>query len=145
MDTDIKKEIGNKIRQFRTVKGLSRGQMADKLKMSESNYGHIERGEAEIGITRLIEISEVFEITLFDLLPSNNQSFFSITGNCITGNSHQSQSVILLSETQCAHELEKSKLQLELKDKELAMKDREIAYLTELLDMHKNSKSNLTE
>jgi transcriptional regulator with XRE-family HTH domain len=81
MDTDIKKEIGNKIRQLRTVKGLSRGQMADALKMSESNYGHIERGEADIKITLLVEIAEIFEITLYDLLGLNEKTVFNFTNN----------------------------------------------------------------
>ena len=40
-----------------------------------------------------------------------------------------------MTETQCAHELEKARLQLEMKDKELAMKDREIAYLKKMLEM----------
>jgi len=49
MDKEVlKKEIGIKIKQMRTIKGWSREHMADKLKMSVSNYGNIERGETNL-------------------------------------------------------------------------------------------------
>jgi transcriptional regulator with XRE-family HTH domain len=44
----LKKAIGIKIKQMRTIKGWSREHMADKLKMSVSNYGNIERGETNL-------------------------------------------------------------------------------------------------
>ncbi|MEY4769115.1 MAG: hypothetical protein RL637_1754 [Pseudomonadota bacterium] len=146
MDNDIKKEIGCKVKQLRTVKGWSRGQIADKLKMSESNYGHIERGEADIGIIRLAEIAKVFEITLSDLLGLNEKTVFSFTTNKPTVNTIGiNQASNNMDNLNLQHELEKKALVIELKDKELAMQQREIAYLKELLEMHKNSKNNLAE
>jgi transcriptional regulator with XRE-family HTH domain len=120
MDNDIKKEIGNKIRQLRTVRGWSRGQMADNLKMSESNYGNIERGEADIKITLLVEIAEVFEITLYDLLGLNEKTVFNFTKNTTVNNAGGINPTLNnISDLALKYELEKTVLLLKERDKEV--------------------------
>ncbi len=79
--TALKKQIGLKIRQLRAVKGWTRQQMADKLDMSVTGYGGIERGECDIAITRLAQIAETLEIALPDLLGWNEKNIFSFGDN----------------------------------------------------------------
>jgi transcriptional regulator with XRE-family HTH domain len=79
--TALKKQIGLKIRQLRAVKGWSRQQMADKLDMSVTGYGSIERGECDVAVTRLAQIAETLEITLADLLEWNGRNIFSFGDN----------------------------------------------------------------
>jgi transcriptional regulator with XRE-family HTH domain len=133
MDNDIKKEIGNKIRQLRTVRGWSRGQMADNLKMSESNYGNIERGEADIKITLLVEIAEIFEITLYDLLGLNEKTVFNFTKTKTTVNTvginPTSNNV---SDINLLHELEKKVLELKSANNEIENLKVQIAQLQEI-------------
>jgi len=133
MNKDIKKEIGNKIRQLRTVRGWSRGQMADKLKMSESNYGHIERGEAEMSITRLTEVSAVFEITLYDLLGLNEKTVFNFTKNTTVNNAGGINPTLNnISDLTLKHELEKKVLELNSANNEIENLKVQIAQLQKI-------------
>jgi transcriptional regulator with XRE-family HTH domain len=82
---ELKKQIGLKIRQLRSVKGWSRQQMADKLDMSVTGYGSIERGECDIAITRMAQIAEALEIALSDLLGWDEKTVFNINQDNIKG------------------------------------------------------------
>jgi len=139
MDNDIKKEIGNKISQLRIVRKWSRGQMAEKLEMSESNYGHIERGETDIGITRLTKIAEIFEITLHDLLGVNEKTVFNFsktTVNCVNSNNENLTTVNPtlnnISDLTLKHELEKSALLLQSANNEIENLKAQISQLQEI-------------
>jgi transcriptional regulator with XRE-family HTH domain len=57
-----------KIRQIRECKNLTRKQVADKLNIETRTYSYIETGENNLNIKRLIEICNVFEITIEELL-----------------------------------------------------------------------------
>jgi transcriptional regulator with XRE-family HTH domain len=111
---------------LRTVKGLSRGQVADMLKMSESNYGHIERGEADIKITLLVEIAEVFEITLYDLLGLNDKTVFNFTKHTTVNTESVNTEYLIgvnpilnnIGDMNLKHELEKSNLLLQAANNE---------------------------
>jgi transcriptional regulator with XRE-family HTH domain len=134
MDKNVlKKEIGTKIRQMRTVKGWSREQMADKLEMSASNYGNIERGEADIGVIRLREIAEIFDITLQDLLGLNDKTVFNFTKTKTTVNTvginPTSNNV---GDINLKHELEKLSLLLQERDKENENLKKQIMQLEEI-------------
>ena len=130
MDNDIKKEIGTKIRQLRTVRGWSRGQMADSLKMSESNYGNIERGEADIKVTQLVEIAGIFEITLYDLLGLSEKTVFNFTKTTTTVNTVGiNPTSNNIGDMNLKHELEKLSLLLQERDKENENLKKQIAQL----------------
>jgi len=80
MDEEVfKKQVGVKIKQLRTIKGWSRQQIADRLEMSVTGYGGIERGETDVCITRLARIATVFEIALSDLLGWNEKITFNLS------------------------------------------------------------------
>jgi hypothetical protein len=82
-------------------------------------------------------MADILETTTEELISSNERNIFNITGNQITGNSHQSQSIVLLSETQCAHELEKAQLLLRERDKEIENLKMQILQLQEINDLLK--------
>jgi transcriptional regulator with XRE-family HTH domain len=133
--------VHEKIRLVREAKGLTQEQVAEKLEMSPNGYGDIERGDSDIKLSKLEKIAELFGISLSELVDLTEKGIFTVSFAYQRNNKHY-QNVYVGSSNS---ELEKQLLINELKDKELAMKDREIAYLKELLDMHKNSKSDLTE
>jgi transcriptional regulator with XRE-family HTH domain len=61
-------EIGDKIRKVRELKGYKQEYVADKLGMSVTAYGNIERNESSLSFERLQEIADVLEVTVQDIL-----------------------------------------------------------------------------
>jgi len=54
--------LGPKIRRLRELKGYSQNFMCEKLKVSQSTFSKWENG-AEIPYSRLVEISEILQVT----------------------------------------------------------------------------------
>lgn len=69
------------IRKFRELKDITREQMASDLNLSLSGYSKLERGEIEITLKRLCEISDILDIELSQLLNFNPQTIFNITNS----------------------------------------------------------------
>ena len=124
--------VNEKIRLIRETKGLTQEQVAEKLEMSPNAYGDIERGENDPKLSKLQKIAEIFEMPLSDLVDLSEKGTLNINFN------KEGKNVMYVGSSVTAKEMV-------LKDKELAMQQREISYLKELLDMHKNSKTNLAE
>ena len=59
-------KIGKKIRQLRTLSGLSQDNIADEIGMSNGNYAKIERCEIEISSTHLIELARALKVKVGD-------------------------------------------------------------------------------
>ena len=125
--------IHKKIRLIRETKGLTQEQLAEKLDMSPSAYGDIERGDSDIKLSRLEKIAESLEIKLSELFELSEKGSFSIINSLHSNN----ETKIHISSS--ASELEKQLLVNELKDKELAMKDREIESLKEIISLLKRA------
>ena len=132
--------VNEKIKLVRQAKGLTQEAVAEKLGMSVTTYGDIERGDKDLKLSRLQEIANALEIKPSELLDLNDKAILNV---CLNRKYKGDNNVSVYFSSDA--EIEKLQLQLELKDKELAMKDREIAYLKELLELHKHQKSNLTE
>ncbi len=126
-------KIYEKIKPLRIHKGWSQETMAEKLKLSVSSYAQIERGETNVDLARLMQIAEVLEVDLANLLDLSSGSFIQLLNsanqNCIRNNN------IYLTETQCVHELEKSNLLLQERDKEIENMKKQIAQLEKLVAM----------
>lgn len=60
--------IHKKIRFMRQQKGWSQEQMANNLGMSINGYGSIERGDTDIGLSRLKKIASLFGVNLRQLV-----------------------------------------------------------------------------
>jgi transcriptional regulator with XRE-family HTH domain len=56
-----------KIKLLRKEREWSQEKIATKLNISLNSYGAIERGDTNLGMTRIEEIADVFEITLEEL------------------------------------------------------------------------------
>ena len=135
--------VNDKIRLIREAKGLTQEQIAEKLEMSPNAYGNIERGDNDPKLSKLQKIAEIFEIDLSELISLSEKENLTINFSNYQENGKFTKSKVYISSSNS--ELEKQQLINELKDKELSMKDREIAYLKELLELHKQQKANSTE
>ena len=66
------KRTGKYISDNRKKKGLSQKELADKLHITDKAISKWERGLSFPDISMLIPISEVLDITLYDLLTGGN-------------------------------------------------------------------------
>ena len=135
--------VHEKIKLVRQSKGLTQEEVAEKLNMSVSSYGDIERGDSDVKLSKLEKIADLFGISINDLFNLTDKSVLNLAYK--QNQSNWTINSNSLDYLQIKTELEKQLLVVELKDKEITMKDREIAYLKELLELHKQQKSNSTE
>lgn len=73
----MNKKVGQRIRMFRAMRGLSQDNVADELGMTTGNYGKMERGEITISVNAVAQISKILKVSiadLFDEKPSNHLS-----------------------------------------------------------------------
>jgi transcriptional regulator with XRE-family HTH domain len=122
--------VHEKIRLIRETKGLTQEQLAEKLKMSPSAYGDIERGDSDIKLSRLEKIAESLEIKLSELFELNEKGSL----NVITFSNDNKSKVYIGSS---ASELEKQLAINGLQVKELAIKNRENDNLREIIALLK--------
>lgn len=110
---------------------------AYQLNLSPSAYGSIERGETKLSLPRLEEIAKVFEIDLAELIDFGEKqvlNFGSIHGNnCQNWCNNPSSEQFL----ELKHELEKARLLLQERDKEINYLKQQIEHLKELLALLK--------
>ncbi|OQW91518.1 MAG: hypothetical protein BWK78_04405 [Thiotrichaceae bacterium IS1] len=121
------------LRVLRDLKGWNQETMTALLDMSPKAYANIERGKTDIQLSRLEQIAKLLEVKVGDLIGFDREMIF----NFITHNSHQTtnynqSSVNSASPTsqQLEQELEKARLVIEQKDKEMA-------YLKEIIELRK--------
>lgn len=60
--------FGEKVRQIRKEKGLSQEALADLAGIDRSYMGHIERGDQNITLTKIYQISEALRVSVSDLI-----------------------------------------------------------------------------
>jgi len=60
--------IGDKIRKVRELKGFKQEYVAEKLGMSVTAYGNIERHSSDLTFGRLEEIASVLEVAVQDII-----------------------------------------------------------------------------
>lgn len=74
---ELVKAIGNKIREIRTLKGMSQEELSYESDLPLSQIGRIERGENNATISSLYAIAQALQIDLKDIvdikLPSNTK------------------------------------------------------------------------
>jgi transcriptional regulator with XRE-family HTH domain len=133
-------KLAENLKLIRKQEGLAQEEMAEKLGYSNNGYAKVERGESIPRKKQLKKIAEILKIDLENLLDSNNGSnVVNINSNC--PNSYQSQSVILLTESQCANELEKARLLLQERDKEVENLKVQNSLLKEMLALLKTAEN----
>lgn len=122
-------QLHEKICLLRKVKGWSQEEMADKLQMSVHGYANIERGETDVQLSRLEQISQVLDVELQNLFGMNDRVVFNLT-NTSHDQSSQNNFQFLMAQRELEHELEKARLIIEQQDKE-------IKYLKEIIEIMK--------
>jgi transcriptional regulator with XRE-family HTH domain len=60
--------IQENIRNIRVLKNIPQGEMADRLGISLSSYGKLERGATQMKMHHLEELSEIFGMPSFDIV-----------------------------------------------------------------------------
>ncbi len=60
--------FGERVRQLRKEKGLSQEAFADLAGIDRSYMGHIERGDQNITLTKIYQISEALRVSVSDLI-----------------------------------------------------------------------------
>lgn len=65
----ISKKVGKKIRTFRSHRGLTQEDVAEKLGMHVSTLGRIERGESNPPLQTLNKIAQVLKVKPREILP----------------------------------------------------------------------------
>jgi transcriptional regulator with XRE-family HTH domain len=63
----MSENIYKTIREIRLQKGLTQQYMADKIGISQNNYGKLERGLIQLTLERLIEIATEFQMSPLNL------------------------------------------------------------------------------
>lgn len=138
MNSDtLEKQIGKKIKQFRTIKGWSRQQAADLLEVSLTAYGSIERGETNISIARLEKIAKIFEIALTDLLGSTEKNVFNFAQENNRKCNNWQVASLPDSELNLKHELEKSQLIQQAQAEKIENLEQQILQLKEIIALMK--------
>ena len=133
-------KINEKIRQLREQHQLSQENMADKLGMSVTGYGKIERGEVRSNLPRLEQISEVFDMDICELL-SYGETETVYFNNSVTESTNSNNFLFAVGNDNLEKAIQQLQLIISHKDELLAQKDkiilgleREIALLR---NMHK--------
>jgi transcriptional regulator with XRE-family HTH domain len=61
-------EIHKALRNIRKSKGFSQEEVADRLGVDTTNYGRIERGQASITLERLMQLAELYGMSVVELV-----------------------------------------------------------------------------
>lgn len=67
--SEVLREIGKNIRQYRKQKGWSQEDLAFECEFHRTYIGAVERGEKNITILNLLKIKEKLGVRLIDLYP----------------------------------------------------------------------------
>jgi transcriptional regulator with XRE-family HTH domain len=111
--------------------------------MSPNGYANIERGETDVQISRLEQIAETFGMDLLELLCFGEKNVFYLAGD---NNNHfikNLQSTDFSNDKkELEHELEKARLLLQQKDKEIAYLNDKNNDLKEIISLVKTESSD---
>ncbi len=120
----------DKIRMMRELRQLSQEDMAEKMNMSPSGYAKIERGETRLQYDKLVQIAQIFNVSLSDLVDNDKGVIFFMNenGNNTSANYYSGDHSIMF-------EIEKLKLQLIHKDELLDQKEKELETLRKMISL----------
>lgn len=122
-------QVHEKLKTMRLCKNWTQEDMAERLGWALNTYAKIERGESTIKIDKLQQIADAIGMDVMQLLDNNDKTIFNFAENYGQNNLAHT---ILLSEARCAHELDKARLIIEQRDKEIGWLKEEIERLKEI-------------
>ena len=120
----------DKIRMMRELRQLSQEDMAEKMNMSPSGYAKIERGETRLQYDKLVQIAQIFNVSLSDLVDNDKGVIFFMNknGNNTSANYYSGDHSIMF-------EIEKLKLTLFHKNELLEQKEKELEMLRKMISL----------
>ena len=68
------KFLGDRIKQSRVALGLNQAEAAKMLNISTPAFCKIETGQTDLNISRLLQISKVFEVSIIKLITGEEES-----------------------------------------------------------------------
>jgi transcriptional regulator with XRE-family HTH domain len=132
-------EIYEKIRFMRSFKNWSQEEMAGRLGLSVNGYAKIERGETDVTLSRLKQIVDVLGIDLSELFGLTEKNIFHFAGTHHQVN--HSPNASATEPIELKYELEKSRLIIQQREKEIIYLQEEIVQLKEIIDLVKKQVS----
>lgn len=126
--------IHQNIRTFREKQDISQETMAERLNMSLSGYGKIERGVTKLNMEKLQKIAQILQVDIIELVNTENKDIIIMANDNVANddsviNSNYYSNNIL--------ELETLKLSVAHYQELLAQKDNEILALKEIIALLK--------
>ena len=124
--------VHEKIKLARIAKGWTQEDLAEKLEMSINGYGDLERGNRDIKLSKLEQISGLLDVDVSEFFSSTSKSIFCFAG------SENDQSNWHVSHWHVGDTSAKIlKLEFELEKQQLlnAEKDKEIVLLKRIIEL----------
>jgi len=128
--------VHKQLKAVRLLKGWSQEKMAEKLGYSKNGYAKIERGEAGVNLAKIERMAKLLDVDFQELAGMKEGNIFNVVENCTHAHTHGNVRYnIVLSETECAHELEKATLLLQERDKQINHLTEENAQLKKIIEL----------
>ncbi len=126
-------QINEKLKVMRQCKDWTQEELAEKLGLAVNTYAKIEQGKATIKLDQLKKIAQIMGVDVQELIDTNEKTVLNYAENC----SHSSHFNIILTETQCVHELEKAQLLLKEKENAISLLKQQVEDLRTMLNLIK--------
>jgi transcriptional regulator with XRE-family HTH domain len=142
--------LHKKIRFLRLNKSWSQETMAEKLDMSPNGYGSIERGETNVQLSRVLQIAQLFDISIAELFQdaSSKNALNSVESENIEKQNNNNNSRCFfsvseenLSQFECQRERQQLEFNLEKQIIIIEYKDKEIFLLRQINELLLAAKS----
>jgi len=122
---------------YDNYKGWTQEDVADKLELSPTGYGDIERGDCDISFTRLVRIAHIYDMDVTELVGLDERNVFHFNNNTGCQNGYIVSSIDKEKELQ--HQLEKSMLVQQALQNEVESLKKQIVQLEEINRLLKQS------
>ena len=76
---NARKELGNRIREIRKIKGLTQEELGEMANLSYKYVGELERGKVNVSLDSLVRISQALDIHIGDLFRKGEESVLRVT------------------------------------------------------------------
>jgi transcriptional regulator with XRE-family HTH domain len=131
--------VHEQLKAVRIFKGWSQEKMAEKLGYSKNGYAKIERGETGVNLAKIERMAKLLDVDFQELAGMKEGHIFNLVENCTHSANRYN---IVLSETECAHELEKAHLLLGERDKQISHLQAENAQLKKIIELLEKTAQN---
>lgn len=138
-------QIRDKIKTLRQSQKWSQEYVAEKLGMSPNGYGALERGDTDLTLEKLKTLSDLYKVELKELVDENEKSnvFSLLAGKDNQSNAQFQINIYAGDVLDTKNELEKARILIESKDRELKEKNDQVASLRKIIELLENKNETL--